>query len=140
MDLELTDEQKMLVESVRRFVREEIVPLEGDLDPDADTLHPEDEDRLVAKVKAMGLYGLDIPEQFGGPGIDIVTRSLLAMEMSQHRAGLYAPCYGVFGGAGLAQLIRRALPLDRYSSHEELRQPLHSSVGGSQERPHSRQC
>jgi acyl-CoA dehydrogenase len=26
------------------------------------------------------------------------------MEMSQHRAGLYAPCYGVFGGAGLAQL------------------------------------
>ena len=36
--------------------------------------------------------------------MDIVTRTLLAMEMSQHRAGLYAPCYGVFGGAGLAQL------------------------------------
>ncbi|MDA8372978.1 MAG: acyl-CoA dehydrogenase family protein [Actinomycetota bacterium] len=104
MNLELTDEQKMLVETVRRFVREEIVPLEGDLDPDADALHPEDEVRLVTKVKAMGLYGLDIPEQFGGPGIDILTRSLLAMEMSQHRAGLYAPCYGVFGGAGLAQL------------------------------------
>jgi acyl-CoA dehydrogenase len=29
---------------------------------------------------------------------------LMAVEMSQHRAGLYAPCYGVFGSAGLAQL------------------------------------
>jgi alkylation response protein AidB-like acyl-CoA dehydrogenase len=28
----------------------------------------------------------------------------MAVEMAQHRAGLYAPCYGVFGGAGLAQL------------------------------------
>jgi alkylation response protein AidB-like acyl-CoA dehydrogenase len=28
----------------------------------------------------------------------------MAIEMAQHRAGLYAPCYGVFGGAGLAQL------------------------------------
>ncbi len=52
----------------------------------------------------MGFYGLDIPEQFGGPGIDLVTRTLMAIEMAQHRAGLYAPCYGVFGGAGLAQL------------------------------------
>jgi len=34
-----------------------------------------------------------------------VTHVLLAIEMSQHRAGLYAPCYGVFGGMGLAQLF-----------------------------------
>jgi alkylation response protein AidB-like acyl-CoA dehydrogenase len=33
-----------------------------------------------------------------------VTRVLMAVEMSQHRAGLYMPCYGVFGSAGLAQL------------------------------------
>ena len=59
---------------------------------------------LVAKVKAMGLYGLDIPAEFGGPGIDMTTRVLLAIEMGQHRAGLYVPCYGVFGAAGLAQL------------------------------------
>ncbi|HZT65019.1 MAG TPA: acyl-CoA dehydrogenase family protein [Acidimicrobiales bacterium] len=104
MDLQLSDEQTMLVESVRRFVVDEIVPLETGLDPDADELDPADRDRLVAKVRAMGLYGLDIPAEFGGPGIDLVTRCLLAVEMSQHRAGLYAPCYGVFGGAGLAQL------------------------------------
>jgi alkylation response protein AidB-like acyl-CoA dehydrogenase len=52
----------------------------------------------------MGFYGLDIPAEFGGPGIDLTTRTLMAIEMAQHRAGLYAPCYGVFGGAGLAQL------------------------------------
>ena len=104
MDLELDDEQQMIVASVRRFVRDEIVPLESDLDPDADQLDPADHARLVAKVKEMGFYGLDIPAEFGGPGIDLVTRTLMAIEMAQHRAGLYAPCYGVFGGAGLAQL------------------------------------
>ena len=56
---------------VRRFVREEIVPLEDKLDPDASELPPEDRDRLVAKVKAMGLYGLDIPAEFGGPGAPV---------------------------------------------------------------------
>lgn len=105
MDLDLSEEQKLIVATVRKFVREEIVPLENDLDPDASALEPEDQERLVAKVKAMGFYGLDIPLEYGGPDIDIVTRTLMAIEMSQHRAGLYAPCYGVFGGAGLAQLF-----------------------------------
>jgi alkylation response protein AidB-like acyl-CoA dehydrogenase len=104
MDLTLSDEQRLIVETMRRFVREEIVPLEDKLDPDASELEPADHERLVEQVKAMGFYGLDIPEEFGGPGVDIVTRALLAMEMSQHRAGLYAPCYGVFGAVGLAQL------------------------------------
>jgi acyl-CoA dehydrogenase len=104
MDLTLDDEQQMLIETVRRYVRDEIVPLEAGLDPDADELAPADHDRLVAKVRDMGLYGLDIPPEFGGPDIDLVTRCLMAIEMAQHRAGLYAPCYGTFGGAGLAQL------------------------------------
>ncbi len=105
MDLELSEEQKLIVDTTRRFVREEILPLEDDLDPDASALEPEDRERLIAKVKAMGFYGLDIPPEYGGPEIDIVNRTLMAIEMSQHRAGLYAPCYGVFGGAGLAQLF-----------------------------------
>jgi acyl-CoA dehydrogenase len=104
MDFDPTAEQQMLVDTVRRFVHEEIVPAEAKLDPDASELLPEDHARLVEKTKAMGLYGIDIPKEFGGPDIDIVTRTLLAIEMSQHRAGLYVPCYGTFGGAGLAQL------------------------------------
>ena len=105
MDLALSEEQELIVATVRRFVREEILPLELHLDPDADELEPEARARLVEKTRAMGLYGLDIPPAYGGPEIDLVTRTLVAIEMSQHRAGLYAPCYGVFGGAGLAQLF-----------------------------------
>ena len=105
MDLNLTHEQELIVNMVRRFVREEILPLELNLDPDADEIDTEDKARLVEKTKSMGLYGLDIPPEYGGPEIDLVTRTLLAIEMSQHRAGLYAPCYGTFGGAGLAQLF-----------------------------------
>lgn len=105
MDFEPSSEQQMLIDMVRRFVRTEIIPLEAKLDPDASELAPEDHARLVQKTKAMGLYGIDIPVEFGGPDIDIVTRTLLAIEMSQHRAGLYVPCYGTFGGAGLAQIF-----------------------------------
>ena len=105
MKLEMTQEQELITGMVRKFVREEIVPLELNLDPDADELDPADRDRLVEKTKAMGLYGLGIPAEYGGPDIDLMTSTLIAIEMSQHRAGLYAPCYGTFGGAGLAQLF-----------------------------------
>jgi acyl-CoA dehydrogenase len=63
MDLTPSAEQDLVVAMVRRFVREEIVPLERDLDPDADELPAADRARLIDKVKAMGLYGLDIPPQ-----------------------------------------------------------------------------
>ena len=104
MDFEMTHEQTLIVEQVRRFVRDEVVPLEADLDPDASRLEPEDHARLVAMTREMGLYGLGIPPEFGGPDVDIVTQTLIAIETSQHRAGLYSPCFGAFGGAGLAQL------------------------------------
>ena len=105
MQLQLTQEQEMVVQMVRRFVREEIVPIELNLDPDTDQLPEEDSIRLKAIVQDMGLFGLGIPQEYGGPDLDMVTQTLISMEISQHRAGLYAPCYGVFGGAGLAQLF-----------------------------------
>ena len=105
MDLALSEEQRLIVDMVRRFVREEIVPLEEKLDPDADELPRDDYERLVEMTKEMGLYGLDTPPEYGGPDIDLVTRCLIAIECSQHRAGLYAPCYYVFGGARQAQLF-----------------------------------
>ena len=104
MDLSLTEEQQLIVNMNRRFVREDILPLEDNLDPDEDTLPPELFDGLVKKTKEMGLFGLGIPPEYGGPDVDIMTRTLIALEYSQHRAGMYAPCYGAFGGVGLAQL------------------------------------
>lgn len=129
MDLKLTDEQSLLIGMVRRFVREEILPLEANLDPDADTLEPEDYARLSAKTRAMGLFGLDIPPEYGGPDVDLVTRTLLAIEMSKHRAGLYAPCYGVFGGAGLAQLFEANDDQKERYLYPTLRGEMHGFFG-----------
>jgi acyl-CoA dehydrogenase len=104
VNITMTGEQRDLVRMVRSFVRNEILPLENDLDPDESALPKEDHERLEKRVKQMGLYNIDLPEEVGGPGVDTVTRSLLAIEMSQHRAGLYSPCYDVFGPAALAGL------------------------------------
>jgi acyl-CoA dehydrogenase len=102
---ELTEEQHATVATVRQFVREQIQPLEHDLDPDESKLPDADQQRLIDMTKRMGLFNLDLPEEHGGPGVDLVTRCLLAIEMSQHRAGLYAPCYDAFGHTGQIPLL-----------------------------------
>ena len=61
MDLEFTDEQKVILAQVRRFVREEILPLEAKLDPDASELPEDDFQRLSAKVNSMGFLCFYIP-------------------------------------------------------------------------------
>ncbi len=104
MDLTMSEEQKLVTQTVRRFVREQIRPVERGLDPDAIELPPQDYDRLVAMVREMGLYNMDVPAELGGPGLDLMMRALIWEETTQHRAGLYLPCYGVFGSAGLVQL------------------------------------
>lgn len=104
MDILMSEEQRMITQAVKRFVREEVQPLERDLDPDAVELPPGELERLKGIVQQMGLYHIDVPEGYGGPGLPLTTRGLVAEEMSQHRAGLYLPCYGAFGSAGLAQL------------------------------------
>ncbi|MDE0319803.1 MAG: acyl-CoA dehydrogenase family protein, partial [Acidimicrobiaceae bacterium] len=61
MDFSMSDEQALIVETVRRFVESEIIPLEADLDPDAGELEPDDAARLMQMTRDMGFYGLDIP-------------------------------------------------------------------------------
>ena len=93
----LPDELRVLREQVRRFVREEIVPLEQRIDPDAPGIPDEDFERLSAKTKAAGLWALGAPEKYGGGGLDTFSMSVVLEEMSQHRMGLYVPGCGVFG-------------------------------------------
>ena len=113
MDLQLSDEQKLLVRNVRRFVREEIIPAEADLDPDGFELPQETHERLVGMTREMGLYNMSVPVEHGGGGLDATTLALLHEEMAQHRAGLYTACYGVFGAGGMAQL---------YDANDEIRE------------------
>ncbi|MGH2811428.1 MAG: acyl-CoA dehydrogenase family protein, partial [Actinomycetota bacterium] len=61
--LTLTDEQKAIVETVRDFVEKEVIPV-------ADEMEHRDEypERIVEQMKEMGLFGVTVPEEFGGLG------------------------------------------------------------------------
>ena len=93
----LPDELRLLRDQVRRFIREEIIPLEQRLDPDAPGIPEEDFQRLAAKTRAAGLWALGAPEEHGGGGLNTFSMSVILEEMAQHRMGLYSPGCGVFG-------------------------------------------
>src|SRR6185503_10940708 len=106
---------------IHRVVRDELLPIEQRIDPDAPEIPEEDFRRLAAKTKAAGLWALGAPEKYGGGGMDTFSMSVLLEEMSQHRMGLYNPGCGVFGRtpapfifAGSPEQIERyALPAMR---------------------------
>ena len=50
MDLAPSEEQRLIIDTVRRLVRDEIAPLEAELDPDGSALEPEDFDRISGMV------------------------------------------------------------------------------------------
>ncbi|HWM76153.1 MAG TPA: acyl-CoA dehydrogenase family protein, partial [Methylomirabilota bacterium] len=87
----LPDELRAIREQVRRFIQEEIIPLEQRLDPDAPEIPHQDFIRLSAKTKEAGLWALGIPEEHGGGGLDTFSMCVILEEMSQHRMGLYVP-------------------------------------------------
>jgi acyl-CoA dehydrogenase len=93
----LPDELRAVRDQVRRFVREEIVPLEQTLDPDAPDIPRDDFRRLSAKTRAAGLWALGAPAEYGGGGLDTFGMCVILEEMAQHRMGLYNPGCGVFG-------------------------------------------
>jgi acyl-CoA dehydrogenase len=117
----MPEELRLLGEQIRRFVQEEIIPLERQIDPDAPDLPDEDFARLSAKTKAAGLWALGAPEQYGGGGLDTFSMCVALEEMSQHRMGLYNPGCGVFGrypppaiwAGSKAQIEKYAVPTVR---------------------------
>jgi acyl-CoA dehydrogenase len=77
MDFELAEEHRMLKDLVRRFVDDELMPLEaGVLAREADGkglgLAPEENRRLDEVSKRLGLWGLDAPEDIGGADLPAV--------------------------------------------------------------------
>ena len=76
--LELTDEQRAMAQAVREFVDRDVEPVVSQYDH-ADEL-PE---KLVDTMRDMGLFGLTIPEKFGGLGLDLVTYALVIKELSR---------------------------------------------------------
>ncbi len=75
MNFELSDEQKMLMETVRRFIQDEIHPLEDEVEQTG-TLAQDKAQALHAKAKALGLYAMNMPESLGGGGLSNLDRIL----------------------------------------------------------------
>jgi alkylation response protein AidB-like acyl-CoA dehydrogenase len=74
-----TDPQvrRELAESVQRFVAREVIPVASDLEH-ADA-YPE---RIVAQMREMGLFGITIPEEYGGLGLDLLTYVAVVEELA----------------------------------------------------------
>jgi len=70
------DTLQQLIDTVRRFVRERLVPLEAQVEED-DCI-PEG---VIQEMRELGLFGLSIPEEFGGLGLTMTEEVLVAQEI-----------------------------------------------------------
>ena len=75
MDFSLNDEQRMLIDTVRRFIAEECHPLEDEVEAQG-FLDPHKAKALHEKGKALGLYGMNMPAELGGGGLSNLDRIL----------------------------------------------------------------
>jgi acyl-CoA dehydrogenase len=86
MQLALSEEQKMLVETARRFVAEELIPLEAEVET-RKALDPAKARAIFEKSKAIGLYAVNIPAEYGGGGLSMVD-TCLAEEQFGHTSDI----------------------------------------------------
>ncbi|MCA9965626.1 MAG: acyl-CoA dehydrogenase family protein, partial [Anaerolineales bacterium] len=76
MNLQLTDEQRMIVEMVRTFVEKELQPYEEEVERE-DGVRPELQRQIRDKALQFGLYAANMPEELGGAGLDTVSLALM---------------------------------------------------------------
>ena len=82
MEFGLSQEQRMVVDTVRSFVERELYPLEDEVERTA--LVPRELGREIQdKVRALGFYAPNIPQEFGGGGLDHLTFTLLERELGR---------------------------------------------------------
>jgi alkylation response protein AidB-like acyl-CoA dehydrogenase len=75
---EKTDEQKAITEMVRQFADNEIIPVAEEFDHE--DKFPE---AIVEHMKELGLFGVTIPEEYGGMGLDMTTYAMIVEELSR---------------------------------------------------------
>jgi alkylation response protein AidB-like acyl-CoA dehydrogenase len=75
---EKTDEQRAITEMVRQFVDNEVIPIAEEYDHE--DKFPE---QVVEQMKELGLFGVTIPEEYGGMGLDLTTYAMIVEELSR---------------------------------------------------------
>lgn len=82
MNLAVSEESQFLVMSVRRFVEEELRPLEGEVESKG-VLEPDIAREIFLKSRGLGFYAMNMPEDVGGGGLSAVDMCLVAQEMGR---------------------------------------------------------
>ena len=76
--IDMTDEQRAITEMVRQFADEQILPNAEHYDHEDVFPGP-----IVEQMKELGLFGVTIPEVYGGMGLDLTTYAMIVEELSR---------------------------------------------------------
>lgn len=108
MDFQLTEEQKMFQAMVRDFATNEVKPIAAQVDEEAK--FPAE---IVKKAAELGLFGITIPEEYGGSGGDYLSMTIAAEELCRASASI--------GVVFLASLSLACYPIYKFSNEEQKR-------------------
>ena len=78
LTLTMTEEHDMLLQAVRDFAQGEIIPIAEEFDESGN--FPSD---TVRKMGEMGLMGIEVPEEYGGSGMDTLAYVLTMIEIAK---------------------------------------------------------
>ena len=87
MDFGLSEEQEMIVRTVRGFVERELYPLEAEVERTGSVTREVGRE-IQRKVQRLGFYAPNMPAELGGGGLDRVTFTLLERELGRAAMGL----------------------------------------------------
>ncbi len=82
MDFAPSDEQRMLVDTVRAFVEKELMPHEAEVER-TNHVRPALIAQIHERAKAAGLYAANMPEELGGGGLDAVSMVFMDRELGR---------------------------------------------------------
>lgn len=94
----------LLLATVQRFVRERLVPAENHLEE-----HDEVPQALIDDMKAMGLFGLTVPEEYGGIGLSVSQEVLVNYELGR-TAPAFRSVFGTNIGIGSQGILMDGTP------------------------------
>jgi alkylation response protein AidB-like acyl-CoA dehydrogenase len=100
MDFELTSEQRMWQKAVHEFVDKEIRPKAHEVDETGEINWDG-----IRKMGPLGLLGLNVPEEFGGPGIDAISAAIGIEELGWG-CGSTALTIAAHNGLGITPLVK----------------------------------
>ena len=110
MDFTFNDEQRAFRSLLRDFVEKEIKPVAGEWERTG--RYPTE---IVEQMKEMGLFGMTIPEEFGGLGLDMVSFSLVFEELARG----WMAIAGILGSHSLSCWM-----INRYGTDEQKKKYL----------------